>query len=604
MQEPHQKGVANHLGPESCADGRKVVGEALTGEHAGQPLSSEITTAACRPCPDRGKATSGAAPGEQPANAAESETLCMRGSSRRENREAPEIPTPVGGAGRSEKAASLKSDMHVSGESDGPIVPTKRANNVGQPVTAESVEGRGSTKGNVLAVGHAPDPAPDQRVDRLEGVRRVARRDKKARFTALLHHVTPLLLYTSFHQLKREARAGVDGVTWDEYGGDGLLGRIDDLHDRVHRGTYRAKPSQRAWIAKPDGRQRPLGIASLEDKIVQHAVKTVLEQVYEEDFVGFSYGFRPGRNPHNALDALWVGLTQRKVSWVLDADIRGFFDAINHEWLLRFIEHRIADRRILRLIRKWLRAGVSDDGAWSKTTVGTPQGAVISPLLANVFLHYVLDLWVGQWRKQHARGDVIFVRYADDFVMGFQHRSDAERCLQDLRGRLTKFGLELHPDKTRLIEFGRFAAERRGKRGLGKPETFDFLGFTHYCGTTRKGAFTIKRKSAARRMKAKLGALKAQLVRFMHHPAANVGRWLRSVVQGWFNYHAVPGNSPCLDQFRTQVGRIWLGVLRRRSQRGRRWSWERMTRLIRSWLPPARILHPYPNERLVVSNPR
>ena len=491
--------------------------------------------------------------------------------------------------------------MHVSGESDDLIVPTKRANKAGPSAAAESVEGRGSTKGNVLAVGRVPDTAPEQRVDRLEGVRQAARRDKKVRFTALLHHITPELLHASFHHLKREARPGVDGVTWEEYGDEGLLGRIDDLHDRVHRGTYRAKPSKRAWIPKADGRQRPLGIASLEDKIVQQAVKTVLEQVYEEDFVGFSYGFRPGRNPHNALDALWVGLMQRKVNWVLDADIRGFFDAIDHEWLLKFIGHRIADRRILRLLRKWLRAGVSDEGTWSKSTVGTPQGAVISPLLGNVYLHYVFDLWVEQWRKKHAQGEVILVRYADDFVMGFQHRSDAERCLHELRGRFTRFGLELHPDKTRLIEFGRFAAERRGKRGLGKPETFTFLSFTHYCGTTRKGAFTIKRKSAAKRMRATLQAIRAQLVRFMHHPVANVGKWLRSVVQGWFNYHAVPGNSPCLDGFRTQVGRIWHSVLRRRGQKVGAWAWERMSRLIRCWLPPARILHPYPNQRLVVS---
>jgi group II intron reverse transcriptase/maturase len=408
----------------------------------------------------------------------------------------------------------------------------------------------------------------------------------------------------SFYELRREAKPGVDGVTWEEYGGEGLLDRITDLHDRVHRGTYRAKPSKRARIPKADGRQRLLGIASLEDKIVQQAVKTVLEQIYEEDFVGFSYGFRPGRNPHNALDALWVGLTQRKVNWVLDADIRGFFDAIDHEWLMKFVAHRIADRRLLRLIRKWLRAGVSDEGTWSKTTVGTPQGAVISPLLANVFLHYVLDLWAQHWRKHHAQGDVIVVRYADDFVMGFQHRSDAERCLQELRGRFTKFGLELHPDKTRLIEFGRFAAERRAKRGLGKPETFTFLGFTHQCGRTRRGTFTIKRKSAAKRMRATLHEIKTRLRRAMHFPVAQVGTWLRAVVQGWFNYHAVPGNRPCLDQFRTQIGRLWLHVLRRRSQKGRSRSWERMSRLIRRWLPSARILHPYPNVRLVVPHPR
>jgi RNA-directed DNA polymerase len=314
-----------------------------------------------------------------PVDAAASKTLSMRGSSMRENRETPETPWADGGEGRPEKATSQTSGMHVSGESDGPIVPTKRANKAGPPPAAEPVEGRGSTKGNVLAIGRAPDAEPGPRVDRLEGVRQAARRDKKARFTALLHHVTPQLLYSSCHQLKREASPGVGGVTWEAYGDEGLLDRIHDLHDRVHRGTYRAKPSKRAWIPKTDGRQRPLGIASLEDKIVQQAVKTVLEPVYEEDLVGFSYGFRPGRNPHNALDALWVGLDKRKVNWVLDADIRGFFDAIDHDWLMKFVAHRIADRRILRLIRKWLRAGVSDDGVWSKTTAGTPQGAVITP---------------------------------------------------------------------------------------------------------------------------------------------------------------------------------------------------------------------------------
>ena len=341
-------------------------------------------------------------------------------------------------------------------------------------------------------------------------------------------------------------------MTWHEYGRN-LEERILDLHDRVHRGVYWAQPSKRAWIPKADGRQRPLGIAALEDKIVQQAVKTVLEQIYEEDFLGFSYGFRPRRGCHNALDAVWVGITQRKVSWVLDADIRGFFDAIDHEWMLKFLEHRIADRRVLRLIRKWLRAGVSEDGKWSRTTVGTPQGSVISPLLANVFLHYVLDLWVNQWRQRHARGEVIVVRYADDFVMGFQYQEDAQRFLEALRKRLAKFSLELHPEKTRLIEFGRFAAERREKRGAGKPETFNFLGFTHGCGKTRKGAFTIKRKSIAKRLRAKLHEIKEQLVRCMHRPVVEIGKWLRSVVQGWMNYHAVPGNIRSLDQFRTQT---------------------------------------------------
>jgi RNA-directed DNA polymerase len=605
MQEPHKQGLANQLDPESCASGREVAGEALTGAHAGQPLSSEITSTGVPTSCYEGEGNMLDGVNREPSNnAAESKTLSMRGNSMRENRETPVTPLPVGGEGRPEKAASLTSGVHVAGESDDLVVPAKQANQAGQLAVRESAEGRGSTKGNDFVVGRAPDSAPDQRVDRLEGVRQVARRDKKVRFTALLHHVTPELLFTSFYQLKREARPGVDGVIWQEYDDDGLIGRINDLHDRVHRGTYRAKPSKRAWIPKADGRQRPLGIASLEDKIVQQAVKTVLECIYEEDFVGFSYGFRPGRNPHRALDALWVGLDKRKVNWVLDADIRGFFDAINHEWLMKFIAHRIADRRLLRLIRKWLRAGVSDDGTWSKTTLGTPQGAVISPFFANVFLHYVLDLWAQHWRKHHAQGDVIVVRYADDFVMGFQHRTDAERCLQDLRERLAKFGLELHPDKTRLIEFGRFAAERRARRGLGKPETFNFLGFTHQCGRTRQGAFTIKRKSIAKRMRAKLQEVKTQLRRLMHCTVAEVGKWLRAVIQGWFNYHAVPGNRPCLDSFRTQIGRMWLAVLRRRSQKGRAWSWECMSRLIRGWLPSARILHPYPNERLTVPYPR
>ena len=288
--------------------------------------------------------------------------------------------------------------------------------------------------------------------------------------------------------------------------------RIVDLHGRIHRGVYWAQPSLRAWIPKADGRQRPLGIAALEDKIVQQAVKTVLEQIYEVDFLGFSYGFRPWRSCHNALDALWVGIMQRKAGWVLDADIRGFFDNIDHEWMMKFLEHRIADRRVLRLIRKWLRAGVSEDGQWSRTTVGTPQGSVISPLLANVFLHYVFDLWVNQWRRRHARGEVIIVRYADDFVMGFQHRDDAEQCPRALRKRLAEFGLELHPEKTRLIESGRFAAERREKRGEGTPETFNFLGFTHCCGKTRKGVFTVKRKSIAK------GRVQRTLIHYPTHP--------------------------------------------------------------------------------------
>ena len=609
MKEPHRKGIANHPDPESCAGGGNSAGEALTGAHAGQPSSSEITSIGVPTlcCEGEGH-TADSVNRKVSADAAESEPLSMCGNSMRGNRETPGASPSNSahwakrGGDRSEKAIGRTSGMHVLGESDGFIVPKKRANKA-ESSAAESGEGRGPTKGNATRTLLAPDTAPGKRGMGLWGVREAAKRDKQQRFTALLHHVTPELLQASYFELKRSAAPGVDGVTWQEYG-QRLEERIIDLHGRVQRGAYRAQPSKRAWIPKADGRQRPLGIAALEDKIVQQAVKTVLEQVYEEDFLGLSYGFRPGRSCHNALDALWVGIMQRKVSWVLDADIRGFFDAIDHEWLLTFLEHRIADRRILRLMRKWLRAGVSEDGKWSRTTVGTPQGSVISPILANVFLHYVFDLWVNQWRKRHARGEVIVVRYADDFVMGFQHRDDAERCLRELRGRFDKFGLELHPEKTRLIEFGRYAAERRSKRGEGKPETFNFLGFTHCCGKTRKGTFTIKRRSIAKRMRAKLQEVKQQLIRRMHCLVVEVGAWLRSVVRGWFNYHAVPGNRQCLDRFRTQVARLWLHVMRRRSQKGRRWTWERMTRLIQRWLPKAHILHPYPNERLIVNNPR
>ena len=475
-------------------------------------------------------------------DAAESETLRMRGNSLHGNRETLETPSLEDSRGRSEKAYCHTSDMHVFRESDDPIVPEKRANKAGRwrrrSPWREGDRPRETPHETLLA----PDTVPGKRGMGLWGVREAAKRDKKMRFTALLHHVNPELLRASYFELKRQAAPGVDGMTWHEYGRN-LEERLDDLHGRIHRGAYRAQPSKRAWIPKADGRQRPLGIAALEDKIVQQAVKTVLEQIYEEDFLGFSYGFRPGRSCHNALDALWVGIAHRKVNWVLDADIRGFFDNIDHEWLLKFVEHRIADRRILRLIRKWLKAGVSEDGQWSRTTVGTPQGSVISPLLANVFLHYVFDLWANQWRKRYARGSVIMVRYADDFVVGFQDRGDAERFLRELRRRFERFGLQLHPDKTRLIEFGRYAAERRAERGLGKPETFDFLGFTHYCGTTRKGTFTIKRKSVAKRMRAKLQEIKQRLRQRMHDAVVEVGRWLRSVVQGWFNYHAIPGNS-------------------------------------------------------------
>ena len=437
----------------------------------------------------------------------------------------------------------------------------------------------------------------------VQGVREAAQRDKGLRFTTLLHHVNEQLLLDSFYLLKRQAAPGVDGVTWCEYE-TGVENRIGDLHDRIHRGAYRAQPSRRVYIPKPDGRQRPLGIAALEDKIVQQAVAKVLSEIYEEDFAGFSYGFRPGREPHQALDALASAIQMKKVNWILDADIKGFFDNISHEKLMELIEQRVADQRILRLIRKWLKAGVSEEGQWSETKIGTPQGAVISPLLANIYLHYVLDQWVAKWRKESAGGEVIIVRYADDFVLGFQYRQEAAQFLEQLRERLAEYGLELHSEKTRLIEFGRFAAEDRKRDGAGKPETFDFLGFTHLCGTTWKhGKFTVTRQTVGKRMRAKLKAIRAELRRRMHEPIAPTGDWLRQVVRGYFNYHAVPGNLPRLSTFHWDVARSWYFTLRRRSQRTR-WTWERTETLLARYLPPPRILHPYPWERFAAKHPR
>lgn len=432
----------------------------------------------------------------------------------------------------------------------------------------------------------------------LNRIREAARRDKSLRFNNLMHYITPEFLKDAYKALKKNAVPGLDGVTWRQYGEE-LKENLSSLNERVHSGKYRATPSKRIWIPKPDGRQRPIGIAVLEDKIVQQAVAWILNQIYEEDFMGFSYGFRPERSQHNALDALWVGITQRKVNWILDADIRNFFDTVNHEWLMKFVEHRITDPRILRLIRKWLRAGVSEEGQRTKTTVGTPQGAVISPILANIYLHYVLDLWVVQWRKKQAEGEVIIVRFADDFVMGFQYRKEAEQFLQAVRKRLAEFGLELHQEKTRLIEFGRFAEANRAERGEGKPETFDFLGFTHICAKTRKGKrFIVRRKTIAKRLRMKIKEVKEGLMRRRHDPVPEQGKWVRSVVSGHFNYYAVPGNKQSIDAFRTETIRQWIYALRRRSHKARSLTWERFKRIVTTWVPTAKVRHPYPNERL------
>jgi group II intron reverse transcriptase/maturase len=350
------------------------------------------------------------------------------------------------------------------------------------------------------------------------------------------------------------------------------------------------------FIPKPDGRLRPLGVASLEDKILQRAVVEVLNAIYEEDFLGFSYGFRPGRSQHDALDALAAGITRKKVSYVLDADISDFFTGLDQSWLVKFLEHRIADKRVLRLIQKWLRAGVIEDGVWSKTEAGTAQGASVSPLLSNVFLHYVFDLWADQWRRRNARGDVILVRFADDYVAGFEHREDAERFLADLRDRFAEFGLVLHPEKTRLIEFGRFAAERRQARGLRKPETFEFLGFTHICAKGRHGRFKVRRVTSKKKMRAKLKSVKTEMRLRMHDPIPEQGRWLARVLQGHYEYYAVPDNIEAMRGFRERVIRHWRHALSRRSQKGRL-TWERTRCLADRWLPQPRILHPWPNVR-------
>ena len=474
--------------------------------------------------------------------------------------------------------------------------------NKGEETPAEVAEGRPKTKENTQQPNLGRTPSRESRPSGLERVREAARKDGKLKFTALLHHISIDLLRDSYYSLKKQAAPGVDGMTWEEYGQD-LEARLADLHGRIHRGAYRAQPSRRVWIPKSDGRQRPIGIAALEDKIVQYAVGMVLNQIWEEDFLGFSYGFRPGRSQQDALDALWVGIVRKKVNWILDLDIRSFFDKLQHSWLVQFVEHRIGDRRVVRLIQKWLKAGVLEQGQWSETKEGSPQGAVISPVLANLYLHYVLDLWVEAWRKKQARGDVIIVRYADDAVLGFERREDAEQFLEQLRERLAKFGLELHPEKTRLIEFGRFAAERRKKRGEGKPETFNFLGFTHICGTNHQtGKYTIHRKTIGKRMAAKLKEVRAQLRKRMHERVPGTVKWLQQVVTGYFQYHAIPGNLARLRAFRSDVLWSWLQALRRRSQR-HRMSWERFKARLDPLLPPVQIMQPYPDVRFAAKHP-
>lgn len=489
--------------------------------------------------------------------------------------------------------------MNERGKSDSSVVPRKPSNKAEGPA-AETVEGRGLAKGN------SPEsnaPRTQRRAgapSALERIRQAARKDRKQRFTALLHHVYDVdRLRAAYHSLKRDAAAGVDGETWRHYG-ESLDDNLADLAGRLKRGAYRAKPVRRAYIAKADGRPRPLGVPTLEDKIAQRAVVEVLNAIYEQDFVGFSYGFRPGRNQHQALDALTVGIESRSVNWVLDADIRGFFDNLDHAWLVKFVEHRVGDRRVVRLIQKWLRAGVLEDGQRTQSEVGTVQGGSISPLLANIYLHYAFDLWIQRWRTTRAKGDVVVVRFADDFLVGFQHRAEAEQFLVELRERLGGFGLELHPEKTRLLRFGRKADAGWRYRGGPKPGTFDFLGFTHSCGKKRRGGFLVLRQTMRKRLQAKLLEVKLELRRRLHEPIPKQGAYLRSVVGGHVRYYGVPNNGASIGLFRRSVGWLWWRSLKRRGQ-SHHLPWRRMEKYIHRWLPPARICHPWPSQRLRVT---
>ena len=488
--------------------------------------------------------------------------------------------------------------MNEHGKSDSSIVPGMSSNKVGR-LTAEMMEGRGLAKGNLMKRNAPRTQGRIRAQSALSRIRQAARSDRKQRLTALFHHVYDAdQLREAYYALKRKAAPGVDGETWQHYG-ERLEENLQDLSERLKRGAYRARPACRKHVPKTDGHLRPIGILVLEDKIVQRTAIAVLSAVYELDFLGFSYGFREGRNQHQALDALYVATMKKKVSWVLDADIRAFFDTLSHKWLVKFIEHRIADRRIVRLIQKWLRAGVLEEGKKMLSEIGTIQGGSISPLLANIYLHYVFDLWTQQWRTRHASGEVFVVRFADDFIVGFQYRFEAKRVLSELRERFSRFGLELHAEKTRLIEFGRFAAQNRSKRGEGKPETFNFLGFTHICGKTRKGKFTVLRKTMRKKWQTKLKEVYAELRWRMHDPVPKQGAYLRSVVAGHVRYYGVPMNGPSISAFREAVCQLWLKVLRRRSHK-HNLTWKRMERLIAKWIPLARICHPYPLVRFGV----
>jgi RNA-directed DNA polymerase len=478
-------------------------------------------------------------------------------------------------------------------KSDAGMVPKKSAKTWVTPV--ESMEGRAAAKGKSAARNAF---STQRETDALTDLQRIGQRAKdktKEKWTNLLTHIRVPLLAEAYRRLRKDAATGVDGVTWSEYGArlDELL---PDLEHRIHRGSYHPQPVRRVHIPKGDHGTRPLGIPSLEDKIVQQAARMVLEPIYEAEFLGLSYGFRPGRSTHKALDALAEAI-ERKVSWVLDADIRSFFTTIDHGWMQRFLEHRIGDTRMVRLLMKWMHAGVMEDGELHAVEEGTPQGGIISPLMSNIYLHYVLDLWAVSWRKKRARGEVYLVRYCDDFVMAFQYEQDARAMHEGLTLRLAQFNLELHPDKTRVIRFGRFAQVSQKERGLGKPETFDFLGFTHIAGTNREGKFQLKRRTSRKKRRAKLARLKEEIRRRRHHYVAEQHAWLCSVLAGHYRYYGVPTNYAALAQFRRHVHWTWTRALQRRSQRAS-WTTARFrAHDDRFPLPAPRIHHPWPAKR-------
>ena len=491
--------------------------------------------------------------------------------------------------------------MNDCRKSDKFVLPAKSPNKSDVNVEAEGMEGRNLPKENKKQQNACRTQRRENVLNKLQLIHQRAKADKKMKFTNIMHHIYNVdTLKLSYLEIKKDAAAGVDGETWKSYG-ENLEENLLDLSKRLRSGAYKAKPTRRVYIPKTDGKLRPLGVTALEDKIVQRAFVMVLNNVYEADFMGFSYGFRPKRGQHQALDAIHEGIAGKKVNYIFDADIRDFFNKISREWLIKFIEHRIADKRVIRLIQKWLNAGILEEGKIIYNNCGTVQGSSASPLLANVFLHYVYDLWIQHWRKQKARGDVIVVRYADDTVVGFQFESDAKLFQAELKERLQKFGLELHPEKTRLIEFGRFAAENRERRGEGKPDTFNFLGFTHICAKTKKNnKFTILRHTIKKKMHAKLDEIKIELKKRMHDPIQEIGQWLKAVVTGYYRYFGVPGNKKAMSDFQNGIRRLWYLTLRRRGQKGRI-TWEKIGPILERWIPRPQIYHKYPYERFGVT---